>query len=415
MKRRVAGLPPVTADIFNQKVSERQSQNLAAENAKASTCDICEKTYTTDNAFKSHLNSKKHRENELKAAKKLSLQSLEQPALSPVEPTEKGVASALKPVSLTVESDATEEDVNKAIDEKIAAASEQQLSLTQCLFCPHPSSSSLEANLEHMAIAHSFFLPDAEYLDDLAGLITYLGEKLAIGNACLYCSNSGREFRDLAAVRKHMADKGHCKIAYDTEDERLEISDFYDFTTSYPAAQRDRKARRRAQNGENPATEEDEEWEDDAGEGDDVDEVVDILDEDDSDLDDLPDNGISYGDTPYELILPTGVRVGHRKVRGLHPSSQIVLRKGKPEDPESAAALVKKYNLDKKSGIIPRKGGFGAFGQGLEVIKARNAGEAREAGRHIREFRDIQRKEQFKTKVGFIHNNQKHFRDPLLQ
>ena len=48
------------------------------------------------------------------------------------------------------------------------------------------------------------------------------------------------------------------------------------------------------------------------------------------------------------------------------------------------------------------------------VIKARNRGEAREAGRHVREFRDQKRREDFKTKIGFIHNSQKHFRDPCM-
>ena len=55
--------------------------------------------------------------------------------------------------------------------------------------------------------------------------------------------------------------------------------------------------------------------------------------------------------------------------------------------------------------------GRGGFGQ---VVKARNAGEAREAGRHVREFRDQRRREEFRTKVAFIHNNQKHFRDPNM-
>lgn len=49
------------------------------------------------------------------------------------------------------------------------------------------------------------------------------------------------------------------------------------------------------------------------------------------------------------------------------------------------------------------------------MVKARNKGEAKEAGRHVREFRDMKRRENFKTKVGFRHNSQKHFRDPLLQ
>ncbi len=64
---------------------------------------------------------------------------------------------------------------------------------------------------------------------------------------------------------------------------------------------------------------------------------------------------------------------------------------------------------------MPVKGGYGAFGTGTQVVKARNRGEAREAGKHIRQFRDQRKREEFKTKVGFINNSQKHFRDPLLQ
>jgi len=85
------------------------------------------------------------------------------------------------------------------------------------------------------------------------------------------------------------------------------------------------------------------------------------------------------------------------------------------EDPDSGRALVRRLISDRNSALVPRKGGFGAFGQGTEVIKARNRGEAREAGRHVREFRDQKRREDFKTKVGFIGNHQKHYRDPLLQ
>ncbi len=31
-----------------------------------------------------------------------------------------------------------------------------------------------------------------------------------------------------------MVDSSHCKIKYDTEDDQMEVSDFYDFTLSYP-------------------------------------------------------------------------------------------------------------------------------------------------------------------------------------
>lgn len=45
----------------------------------------------------------------------------------------------------------------------------------ECLFCGHVSA-SLERNVRHMTTTHSFFLPDVEFLTDLAGLIAYLGE-----------------------------------------------------------------------------------------------------------------------------------------------------------------------------------------------------------------------------------------------
>jgi pre-60S factor REI1 len=102
-----------------------------------------------------------------------------------------------------------------------------------CLFCPL-ASQSLDDNLTHMSSVHSFFIPDAEYLVNITGLIAYLGEKIAVGNVCIYCSEKSRDFRTLEAVLKHMIDKSHCKIAYDTEDDRLEVSDFYDFSSSYP-------------------------------------------------------------------------------------------------------------------------------------------------------------------------------------
>lgn len=47
--------------------------------------------------------------------------------------------------------------------------------VTDCLFCPHHSS-SLVKNVAHMTKVHSFFIPDIEYLSDLKGLIKYLGK-----------------------------------------------------------------------------------------------------------------------------------------------------------------------------------------------------------------------------------------------
>lgn len=312
-------------------------------------------------------------------------------------------------VGLIIDGDASDDEINQTIDEKIAAA-RSRISSSQCLFCSE-ASSSLEANLTHMSGAHSFFVPDADYLIDLPGLINYLGEKIAVGNVCIFCNDKGREFRTLDAVRKHMLDKSHCKIAYGTESEKLEISDYYDFSSSYTGASQKKKTKKREEIiGES--------WEDlDEDGSDEVDEIVDEDtssegSDDDSDSESLPENEITYGDSHLELVLPSGARIGHRSMRRYYAQSFPGAPRGKSEDPNSGAALVRRLLADKNSALVPRKGGFGAFGDGTAVVKARNRGEAREAGRHVREFRDQKRREDFKTKVGFIGNHQKHFRDP---
>ncbi|KAJ7502742.1 C2H2 type zinc-finger-domain-containing protein [Mycena galericulata] len=413
MKRRVASLPPVSAELFNQKVMERRIETAVMSSAKGSYCEACNKTYTTENAYRSHIISKKHKEMEAKAKLAPPRVIPDEVPSAPIDVEILDTVPELPPkvVSLVVDGEASDSEVNQTIDEKIAAA-RARLSPLTCLFCPHERT-LLDDNLTHMSTAHSFFIPDAEYLVDIQGLISYLGEKIAVGNVCIYCNGKGREFRTLDATRKHMLDKSHCKIAYDSEVDRLEISDFYDFTSSYPEETRKPKKAKKAASV-------DEEWEDEDEDGEPVDEVVEEdgdedEDEDEEDSDDLPENEITYGDSNLELILPSGARIGHRNLRRFYPQTFPGARRGKQEDPNSGAALVRRLLADKNSALVPRKGGFGAYGSGTEVVKARNRGEAREAGRHVREFRDQKRREDFKTRVGFIHNSQKHFRDPLLQ
>ena len=409
--------------------------------------------------------SKKHRENEVRSLSRVDNPSprpagaatAEAPSLEDRTPETSAETTKEAPPPTHSESllgqppdaDADDDldDENAAtLDEKIAAA-RSRLSPLHCLFCAQTSSSSLEDNLTHMSSEHSFFIPDAEYLVDPTGLITYLGEKVAVGNICIYCNGKGREFRTLDAVRKHMVDKSHCKIAYDTEKDMLEMSDFYDFSASYPdAAERQRrKEERRAKKKKETADKDAAEgWEDVEENGDDVsgvDEVDEVVDEppssspssssdddnedDDggggSDTDSLPENQITFGDSHLELVLPSGNRIGHRNMRRYYAQSFTPSSRGGKvandnyDDPNSGRSIVRRLLADKHSALVPRRGGFGAFGAGTQVVKARNRGEAREAGRHVREFRDQKRKEDYKTRVGFAQNNQKHFRDPLLQ
>jgi pre-60S factor REI1 len=60
------------------------------------------------------------------------------------------------------------------------------------------------SNMLHMKKQHSLFIPDIDYLVNLRGLIRYLGEKISVGNICLYCNGRGRNMRSMEAVRRHM-------------------------------------------------------------------------------------------------------------------------------------------------------------------------------------------------------------------
>lgn len=77
---------------------------------------------------------------------------------------------------------------------------------------------------------HGMFIPEKSYLVDLEGLITSLQEKIYDFQECLYC---GKLKPTVFGLQTHMRDKGHCKIPFHTEDEQLEIGEFYDFTSTY--------------------------------------------------------------------------------------------------------------------------------------------------------------------------------------
>ena len=390
------------------------------------------KTYTTENAYRSHIHSKKHKETELRLANRPKAESEIPQTEAPTEATTGAPGNTPFTVGPTPQSAPEEQqpegEEETSIGDKIASL-RSRISPLQCLFCSVPVFKSTEESISHMASAHSFFIPDLEYLTDLSGLMSFLGERIAVDNTCIFCLKKSREFRSLDAVRKHMLDKSHCKIAYDTESERLAVSDFYDFSSSYPGLPGEKKvsSKRRVKVVVPEAGfVDDGGWEDTDDDGDDY-ELGEVVEESASELEGSEDEEdgsddeaggpqITYGDTVYELVLPSGARIGHRSLRRYYKQSFVNPLPGRVEDPNSGVGLVRRLIGDKEnSTLVPVKGAYGAFGKGTMTVRARNRGEAREAGRHIREFRDQKRREQFKTKVGFIHNHQKHFRDPLLQ
>ncbi|KAI7890796.1 non-SMC mitotic condensation complex subunit 1 [Mucor mucedo] len=176
LKRKIMNLPPFTAEVFAQKVLAQQAKGKEEEERQGLVyeCTIC-----------SH---KKE---------------------------------------ITLFSD-TEEDITDT-ESVISAVDHLHLNQDHCLFC-NIVHSDFESNLKHMTLAHGFFLPDVEYLEDAPGLVLYLAEKIQ-DCICLYCNDRGKEYKTQNAVRKHMLDKGHCKMAYDESENPEDLLRFYNFGT----------------------------------------------------------------------------------------------------------------------------------------------------------------------------------------
>jgi len=117
---------------------------------------------------------------------------------------------------------------NEIIDERLKNV--HIYTLDECLFCP-VRSENFKRNMEHMIYEHGFFIPDTEYIKDLEGFITYLGEKVFVGNICLYCNGKGKTFWSFDAVQRHMRDLNHCKILYEGNEEEYE--EYFDFSSDY--------------------------------------------------------------------------------------------------------------------------------------------------------------------------------------
>lgn len=77
-----------------------------------------------------------------------------------------------------------------------------------------------------MAKEHSFFIPDADYVSDLEGLLKFLGVKIGAYHVCLWCSS--KCYPSLKSVQQHMFDKGHTKMKFEG-DTLYEYADFYTY------------------------------------------------------------------------------------------------------------------------------------------------------------------------------------------
>ncbi|KAF4122073.1 pre-60S factor REI1 [Geosmithia morbida] len=430
LKRRVASLPPISADVFTEKViSARAATTVEAEKAYFERgCEVCQKTYYSENAFQNHLSSQKHKQN---------LASVSQ---RPDDETTSVVSSTFTlgdPVPVrrhSVNSDA-EQEFNQVVEgfqrtsisksemrpspvkrpsnpqpdrngdtaadresnnaTPVQAPAEPSWSLTSCIFCNY-NSTTVPLNVQHMERFHGMFIPEKEYLVDLDGLVKFLQETVHDGHECLYC---GKLKPSVFGLQTHMRDKGHCKIPFTTEAEQLAIGDFYDFRSTYSDDDEDdddddavkggaklgaaRAANYVNEDGEEVSTEEADGWEtDSAGEDDEP--------SDARTRSQGQKNARSIIQDEYELHLPTGKSIGHRSMnkyyrQNLHNyptpeerAEREAIEAGRPDSDNDEDNKVATRNGRSSRAVVPR----GAAGMtGVSDKKRENVQKAEQRGR----------------------------------
>merc|ERR1712012_591080 len=337
LKRKVAEMAPVTLENFQQRVKAQTAQEAEDSRDKSSYCELCRKPFNTEKAYTNHIGSKKHKETEAKAAKKTEELINQMNALNTgQEPNNKTSSKNQKNQAnmKAVSKDSANEAIKASIQAGCSAGSStastsgipsgvnarnlpassasrqkaipeddsdseweddgeeeewdgEALGEDECLFCSYVSSTP-EVNVQHMTRHHSFFIPDIEYLSDMHGLLSYLGQKVGEGHVCLWCNEKGKQFHTTKSVQQHMLDKGHCKMLHDG-DAVYEYADFYDYRSSYPDFEEHQLAEAAGGAGAPPEGEDGEE-------------------EEEVDLECLEEDN-------YQLVLPSGASIGHRSLQ----------------------------------------------------------------------------------------------------
>lgn len=326
LKRKVADLPAIDEKTFNEKVAKVNETKKEVDNFGIDTNNKESKLSPKDLKKLQKQELLRKKQELLELAKKqieLKLKRIQDDGSATLSAdVEKSLSDKVSQLALDIEKIQFKNKPKEPLSEeeiyKKKLINQVEFKETDCLFCAvnsNPRITTFQENIEHMSLKHGFIFPEEEYLADKKGLFVYLSEKIGLGNMCLNCNFEGRSTE---AVQQHMIMKTHCKIPYFTEDEKLEISEFYDFT-DYNNKNKFRK-KYGAESVED-YTEDDDEW-DDFNENDSDDEITsDVvvtkrIDKkgnqyyDDESEQEYSDAIFNSGD---KLYLPNGLVLGHKK------------------------------------------------------------------------------------------------------
>lgn len=384
LKRRVAELPPISADVFAEKlqISERErAENQVDEFGFALLRPV--------NLPKNDIGAKNlpHR-SKGGIRRKVSNETAKNIDNSVYE---RNLESAVSPPDISDsegtntdfgENTASEygftSDSNWESDSEIASVADSErildsnkVTITDCIYCGRQNK-EVNRNINHMFEAHGLYIPERSYLADLSGLLNFLIQEIVTKKLCLCCNFQGSS---LESIRDHMLSKRHCKMPYETKEERAKFSQFYDFS-SLDESEVNNKESDKSSKKKIHFKEDDEE----------------INGDEDSSRHQINSNYtiVELDDTGLELTLPTGARAGHR-------IGQRYFRQNLPPSPESRESRATISAADRRlaSGVTEKQ-----WKQGMKNMQKE---EQKVMNRQLRR--------QKTDKINF----QPHFRDELLQ
>ncbi|QLQ80810.1 hypothetical protein HG537_0E01650 [Torulaspora globosa] len=262
-------------------------------------------------------------------------------------------------------------DSDNSTADDFSETGNDRIGVFECIYCG-VNHKEIERNVSHMFREHGLYIPERSYLIDLPGLLNFLIDKIVMQKRCFCCNFEGST---LESIRAHMHSKRHCRLPYETKDERERLSQFYDFSSLSESSYESQRssANEKEIHFSNP------EEDNASSESDHAEQHI-----------NSNYTTVSVDTTGMELTLPTGARVGHRV-------GQRYYRQNLPMPPDIAESRRTVTAADRRmvSGVTEKQ-----YKKGLKKMQQL---EKNAVNRQIR---------QEKTKrVNF----QPHYRDELLQ
>merc|ERR1719502_716181 len=241
LKRKIAGLPPITSAQFNKRREAAMRLRAKAGEPQKGKSHLNQKKIAKIDAHK-----KKHKEKARRRAQRAAANAGGESKHGASEPSRAdNSAAAHAAARLGIDEGAaalllaemnkgrTQNDSSPVEDldlETITAAQLRRVANPCANLFSHGEFSSIEENLAFMHHKYGFSLPDAEFIDDLPGLMKYAVAKVRLGKLCLYCDKG---FQTAAGCQNHMRDQNHCRLPIANDDYFYEeYGEFYDYSSA---------------------------------------------------------------------------------------------------------------------------------------------------------------------------------------